>query len=61
MYSFRWVGDGLPAPLTVERHAHDTKRKTDLIEAGYYQDEKITASALGHLILGVGSAQSNGI
>ena len=61
MYSFRWAAPELPAPLTVERHAYDTKRKEDLIEAGYYQDEKITASTLGHLILGVGSAQSNGI
>lgn len=61
MYSFRWQAPELPAPMVVERHPFDTKRKEDLIEAGYYQDEKITAATLGHLILGVGSAQSNGI
>lgn len=61
MYSFRWTAPELPSPLVVERHPYDTKNKMDLIEAGYWQDEKITASTLGHLILGVGSAQSNGI
>ena len=61
MYSFRWQNPLLPTPLSVERHAYDTKRKEDLIEAGYYHDEKITASTLGHLLLGVGSAQANGI
>lgn len=61
MYSFRWTAPGLPAPLAVERHPYDSKRKVESIEAGYYQDEKITSSALGALIRGVNSAQSNGI
>lgn len=61
MYSFRWTAPGLPAPLVVERHPYDSKSKNDSIEAGYYQDEKITASALGALIVGVGSAQANGL
>lgn len=61
MYSFRWQAPGLPAPLSVERHPYDSKRKVESIEAGYYQDEKITSSALGALIIGVGSAQSNGL
>jgi len=61
MYSFRWQAPGLPAPLSVERHPYDSKRKVESIEAGYYQDEKITSSALGALILGVNSAQSNGL
>jgi hypothetical protein len=61
MYSFRWTAPGLPAPLAVERHPYDSKRKVESIEAGYYQDEKITSSALGALLVGVGSAQSNGL
>jgi hypothetical protein len=61
MYSFRWTAPGLPAPLAVERHPYDSKSKTESIEAGYYQDEKITSSALGALIRGVNSAQSNGL
>lgn len=61
MYSFRWTAPGLPAPLSVERHPYDSKRKIESIEAGYYQDEKITSAALGALLTGVGSAQSNGL
>lgn len=61
MYSFRWTAPGLPAPLAVERHPYDSKSKTESIEAGYYQDEKITSSALGALLTGVGSAQANGL
>jgi hypothetical protein len=61
MYSFRWTAPGLPTPLAVERHPYDSKRKIESIEAGYYQDEKITASGLGALIRGVNSAQSNGL
>lgn len=60
MYSFRWAAPGLPN-MTVERHPFDSKRKTETIEVGYYQDEKVTGSDYGALILGVGSAQSNGI
>lgn len=60
-YTFRWQAPGLPAPLSVERHPYDTKTKTQDIEVGFYQDEKITSSALGALLLGVGSSQSNGI
>jgi hypothetical protein len=61
MYSFRWTAPGLPAPLAVERHPYDSKRHCEAIEAGYYQDEKITSSALGALLVGVNSAQSNGL
>jgi hypothetical protein len=60
MYSFRWAAGGLPN-MSVERHPFDSKRKTETVEVGYYQDEKITGSDYGALILGVGSAQSNGI
>lgn len=61
MYSFRWVAPGLPAPFAVERHPYDSKRHCESIEAGYYQDEKITSAALGALLTGVGSAQANGL
>lgn len=61
MYSFRWQAPGLPAPFVVERHPYDTKTKNDSIEAGYYQDEKVTSAPLAALLLGVGSAQANGL
>lgn len=61
MYSFRWTAPGLPAPMVVERHPYDSRRKVEGIEAGYYQDEKITGASFGCAIAGVGSAQSNGI
>lgn len=60
-YSFRWTNPLLPTPLAVERHPYDTKHKVESIEAGYYQDEKVTGAALGFLFLGVGSAQSGGL
>jgi hypothetical protein len=60
-YTFRWQNPALPAPLSVERHPYDSKRKSQTLEVGFYQDEKITSSALGALILGVGSSQANGI
>lgn len=59
-YSFRWSGGGLPN-MTVERHPFDTKTKTDEIEVGYYQAEKVTASEYAAIIAGVGSAQANGL
>jgi hypothetical protein len=60
MYSFRWAAAGLPN-MTVERHPFDSKRKTETVEVGYYQDEIITGSDYGALILGVNSAQAGGI
>jgi hypothetical protein len=61
MYSFRWVQAQLPAPLVVERHPYDTKRKVESVEAGYYQDEVVTGVNFGATLSGVGSAQSNGL
>lgn len=60
MYSFRWAAAGLPN-MTVERHPYDSKRKTETVEVGYYQDEIITGKDYGALILGVNSAQGGGI
>lgn len=60
MYSFRWAAPGLPN-LVAERHPYDSKKKVETVEVGYYQDEKITGSAYGALLLGVGSSQANGL
>jgi hypothetical protein len=61
MYSFRWTAPELGTPLAVIRHPYDTRRKVDGLEMQYYQDEKITGSEYGALLLGVGSAQANGL
>lgn len=61
MYSFRWTSPELGVPMAVQRHPYDTRRKVEGIEVGYYQDEKITGSEYGALLLGVGSAQANGL
>jgi len=55
-YGFRWTGGGLPS-MTVERHAYNTRTKSEEIEAGYYQDEVITGSDYGFLLVGVNSSQ----
>lgn len=56
LYSFRWNRPGL-ANMTVERHPFDSKTKSQEIEVGYYQDEKIVTSDLGFLLNAVNSAQ----
>jgi hypothetical protein len=61
MYSFRWTAPELGTPFAVIRHPYNTRTKVDGIEAQYYQDEKITGSEYGALIVGVGSAQANGL
>ena len=61
MYSFRWTNPLLGSPFTVIRHPFDTKTRIEELEAAYYQDERITGSAYGALLLGVGSAQANGL
>jgi hypothetical protein len=54
MYSMRWAAAGLPN-MQAERHPFDPKTKSEEIELGYYQDEKITAPALGYLLLNCNS------
>jgi len=54
MYSFRWNKPGLPN-MIAERHPFDPKTKSEEIELGYYQDEKITAKNLGFLMTHVTS------
>lgn len=55
MYSFRWVTGALPN-MQAERHAFDTRTKSEDIEVGYYQDETITASEYGGMIVSVNSS-----
>jgi len=53
MYAFRWN-----KVMQMTAAVHQLPRaKAEEVELGYYQDEKITASTLGFLITGVGSAQ----
>lgn len=54
MYSYRWAPAGIPS-MSAERHPFDAKTKTEEVEVGYYQDEKITASEYGFLLLAVNS------
>lgn len=55
MYSFRWNAPGLPN-MQVERHPFDPKRKSEEIEIGYYQDEKVTAEEYAFTLLSVNSS-----
>lgn len=55
MYSFRWEVPGVPA-MQVERHPFDTKRKSEELEVGYYQDEKVTASEYAFSLRSVNSS-----
>jgi len=55
MYSFRWSAGGLPN-MQAERHPFDPKTKTEEVEVGYYQDERITGSEYGFLLLSVNSS-----
>lgn len=54
MYSFRWTKPGLPN-MIAERHPFDPKTKSEEIELGYYQDEKITDKYLAFLMTHVTS------
>lgn len=49
MYSYRLSAPGIPN-MQVERHPYNSKTKTDDIEVGYYQDEKIVGSRFGFLV-----------
>ena len=59
-YSFRWRRPSVP-DMTVEMHPYDAKTKSEEVEVGYYQDEKVTASHLGFLINAVNSSTGSGI
>lgn len=54
-YSFRWADAGLPN-MQVERHPYDSRKKSEEVEVGYYQDEVITASTYAFLLDAVNSS-----
>lgn len=54
-YSFRWAAPGLPN-MQVERHPYDSRKKTEEVEVGYYQDEVVTGSEYGFLLTAVNSS-----
>lgn len=54
-YNFRWSAPGLPN-MQVERHPYNSKTKSEEVEVGYYQDERITQSTYGFLLTAVNSS-----
>jgi len=54
-YNFRWSAPGIPN-LQVERHPWDSKTKSEAIEVGFYQDEKVTGASYGFLLRAVNSS-----
>lgn len=47
----QWQPEGFPAAMAVERYDHHNKsKKTEIIEAQYFSDERIVASDLAYLI-----------
>lgn len=55
-YTLRWTAPGLPN-MTVERLPYNPFVKSDEIEIGYYQDEKILSKPLGGLVMHTSSSQ----
>ena len=48
--SFRWLNPELPAPWAVRVYNDpDPGKKLEVVEAGYYQDEKVVAAQLAYL------------
>lgn len=54
-YSMRWVQPGLPN-MVAERHPFDGRTKSEEVEIGYYQDEKVTGAEYAFLIEAVNSS-----
>lgn len=52
MYSFRWTPSDFPGAFAVQRSRKEGagEQNIEIIEAGYYQDEKVIAPELGYLI-----------
>lgn len=49
--SFRWLSPDLPAPWGTRVYPDpDPGKKTEVLETGYYQDEKIVAPQLSYLV-----------
>jgi hypothetical protein len=54
-YSYRWNVPGVPT-FAAERHPYNSVEKTELVEIGYYQDEKITGQTYSYLLTSVNSS-----
>lgn len=54
-YSYRWEVPGVPS-LAAERLPYDPKTKQYEVEVGYYQDERITGSEYGFMLIAVNSS-----
>lgn len=51
--SFRWTPEGFPAPMATRRYDDpDIGKGVEIVDVGYFQDEKITAASLAYGILG---------
>lgn len=55
MYSFRWAVAGVPN-MQAEMHGYDAKTKSEEVEVGYYQVEKITGAEYAFLLVAVDSS-----
>ena len=53
-YSMRWKIPGVP-DMQTERHPYDSKTKSEEVEVGYYQDEKIVGKDYAFLLVAVNS------
>ena len=54
-YSMRWAAPGLPQ-MAVERHPFNTRTKSEEVEVGYYQAEKICSAEHAFLLTAVNSS-----
>jgi hypothetical protein len=54
-YTYRWEVPGVPS-LQAERLPYDPKTKQWDVEVGYYQDERITGSEYGYMLISVNSS-----
>lgn len=50
-YSFVWQPEGFPGPMATERRRDDNS-KVEIVETHQFQDENVTATDLGYLIVG---------
>jgi len=58
--TFRWTVPGIPN-MAVEALPFDAYKKSEFIEVGVYDDEKVLDKKLAFMLRGVNSAQSNGL
>ena len=49
-YTLQWRPAGLPGPFAVDRY-EDRRNRVETVEVHHWQDEKVTASELGYLIV----------